>query len=970
VAHNTSIGDRVPAGRFVLAATLLLLMPVLALAQTVSLVHSGQTFELRYTATFSPDELTFGQMLGYDTVQLGDGEYLTEPGRPMLPAPLVRIALPAGMTVTNLRVLDTESVELPGQYLLFPAQPPRPTSDPADAADFVPPDAATYSSATPYPAESATFIQECDLAGQALAVVQLCPLHYVPQERKLSLFTSLTIVLEGVSGYVCGDYLPAQVSAAGYDFYERSLTSLVVNPDDVALTTAGGPAPGQRGVAAGDYDYVIITSNSWVSAFQPLADWKTKKGVPANIVTTDWIYSTYTGSTNVDKIRAFVIDAYNTWGTTFFLIGGDTGTVPCKMTTFSSVDSDPVPNDTYYADFDADWVIEVNVGRASVTGTGSGAGGIAAFISKIMTFEKNPPMTSYAKKAGFFGFDLDSSTHAEQCKIQIDNSYVPATWTMTNVYDSQGGNHYTNVIAAINAGQMLLNHADHSASDFMGTGYINHGWGLDNGDMDALNNGSRQSILYSMGCDPCAFDSSQCIAEHFVRNTGGGGVAFIGNSRYGWYSTASYNTLSMGYDQKFFYSLLTQNNYKLGAAFSGHKNDYAPGSDQYRRYIWTELTLLGDPELPVWTDDIQTLTATFPTSVPLGPSSFSVHVSSGSNPVNQAYVCLWKGTEVYLTGQTNSAGDVTFTPSPSTTGTLYVTVTKQNYLPYEGAADVVQATNYTLTVNTNGQGTVTLDPPGGTYPSGTSVQLTANAATGWHFDHWSGDLSGSTNPATLVMDGNKTVTAWFVQDQYTLTVNINGQGTVALDPPGGTYLSGTSVQLTANAATGWHFDHWSGDLSGSTNPATLVMDGNKTVTAWFVQDQYTLTVNINGQGTVMLNPPGGVYLSGTLVQLTANAATDWHFDHWSGDLSGSTNPATLVMDGNKTVTAVFGRIGDLNCDGSTDFNDINPFVMVLSDPALWQQTYPGCLLLNGDINGDGTAGFADINPFVSLLTSQ
>ena len=47
------------------------------------------------------------------------------------------------------------------------------------------------------------------------------------------------------------------------------------------------PNPQPMGVGPGDYDYVIITQDSWVSAFQPLADWKTQKGVPATIVTTD-----------------------------------------------------------------------------------------------------------------------------------------------------------------------------------------------------------------------------------------------------------------------------------------------------------------------------------------------------------------------------------------------------------------------------------------------------------------------------------------------------------------------------------------------------------------------------------------------------------------------------------------------------------------------------------------------------------
>ncbi|MEW6252149.1 MAG: hypothetical protein AB1716_16040 [Planctomycetota bacterium] len=61
------------------------------------------------------------------------------------------------------------------------------------------------------------------------------------------------------------------------------------------------------------------------------------------------------------------------------------------------------------------------------------------------------------------------------------------------------------------------------------------------------------------------------------------------------------------------------------------------------------------------------------------------------------------------------------------------------------------------------------------------------------------------------------------------------------------------------------------------------------------------------------------------------------------------------------------RPGDLNCDGHVDFDDINPFVLALTDPAGYAIAYPNCNILNGDCNGDGLVNFDDINPFVALL---
>jgi uncharacterized repeat protein (TIGR02543 family) len=134
-----------------------------------------------------------------------------------------------------------------------------------------------------------------------------------------------------------------------------------------------------------------------------------------------------------------------------------------------------------------------------------------------------------------------------------------------------------------------------------------------------------------------------------------------------------------------------------------------------------------------------------------------------------------------------------------------------------------------------GSGSVALSPPGGLYDVGTVVTVTANANAGSAFTGWSGDLSGTTNPETVTMDADKSVTASFALDQVTLSVATTGTGTgsVSLDPPGGSYAPGAVVTLTASADPGSGFTAWSGDLTGSVNPETIVMSANRSVTADF-----------------------------------------------------------------------------------------------------------------------------------------
>ncbi|MFO7677627.1 MAG: C25 family cysteine peptidase [Thermoplasmatota archaeon] len=678
---------------FVICCLLFILPLAPSLSGTNEKNITEEIYHLTYTVEFSADDLLFSTKWGYDVITLDQQGHTMDPGKPMVPMKYIRLALPGDMKVTSLEVVEVIENQIPGSYTLLPGQEALPISVSYDETMFVQPDYEIYSSDNPYPEIYVEFHQQSDLAGQVMVDISVYPIRYIPNENIVSFVSSLTFQLSGTDEYVCTHYLSPNHSEQSILMYKQMAESMVFNPDQIFLRQS--PNPQTTAVPPGNYDYVIITQSSWVSAFQPLADWKTQKGIPANIVTLTWIYNSggYSGS-NLEKIRAFIQDAYNTWGTVYFLLGGDTNVVPCHYQTFSSVDPEPIPNDTFYARFGSSYTCNVHVGRASVTGPGSGTGQIGNFINKILNYEKNPPLSNFAKRAGFFGFDLDSSTYSEQLKISIRNTYVPSSWSMTTVYDSHSGNHRDNVIAAINAGQNIMNHADHCFTNYIGTGSVNHGWGLYNSDMNALTNANKQGIMYSLGCWPAAYDEAVCIAESFVRNSNGGGVAFVGNSRYGWYNPGTYDTLSTRYDRHFFKALFPDNNHRLGPVFSSHKNTgYQWDFYGYYKYIFTELTLLGDPEMPIWKENPSTFSVSHPSQIPITPSSFTVTVTSGGSPVNQAYVCVWKGTDIYQTGITNSAGQKTFSLVPSGPGQMYVTVTKQNYIPYEAIVLAIDENN-------------------------------------------------------------------------------------------------------------------------------------------------------------------------------------------------------------------------------------------------------------------------------------
>jgi beta-lactamase superfamily II metal-dependent hydrolase len=101
-------------------------------------------------------------------------------------------------------------------------------------------------------------------------------------------------------------------------------------------------------------------------------------------------------------------------------------------------------------------------------------------------------------------------------------------------------------------------------------------------------------------------------------------------------------------------------------------------------------------------------------------------------------------------------------------GTIIITTDGETYnlLPFNNVPPVVcpTATTHDLAVSGNGQGTT--NPSVGTYKydSGTQVTITASPASGWKFDHWSGDASGTSPTIVITMDSDKDVTAYFEEE--------------------------------------------------------------------------------------------------------------------------------------------------------------------------------------------------------------
>jgi hypothetical protein len=184
---------------------------------------------------------------------------------------------------------------------------------------------------------------------------------------------------------------------------------------------------------------------------------------------------------------------------------------------------------------------------------------------------------------------------------------------------------------------------------------------------------------------------------------------------------------------------------------------------------------------------------------------------------------------------------------------------------------------------------------------------------------------------------------------------------LADNPPSGTFYDpeGDGMRMTSQ---GVH-EHWNNatDKQYSRNLGT----GNG-IELEYVNgpaSSFTLNANDDGNGSVTLDPAGGIYSSGTIVTLTPVPNSGYLFDSWSGDnftdvyLDGGVYK--ILMNGNKTVTANFVAattiLGDVNGDDAVDSTDA--LIILSGDAGIDVSQF--CPMNCGDVNADGFVNSTD-----------
>ena len=727
--------------------------------------------QLRGQMQFTREMIKTDKVNGFDKIIGGDGFSTENPGSPELPVLLKSYLIPADADGVTINVQHVSKQKAEGQYDIYPVQPPVPV-DAMESISFIEPDPEIYESEAPFPGKAAEIICDEFYMGYRIVTVRLYPLEYLPKRKELytchidfSIDYTLAKSPEKEAALVT-----QHQSLYRYELNKKSVRFRVENPEavdnydtkvqkvvqgktvihDFSAVSNGRAGLRSQAVSVIDEqvpDYIIITDSTLKPSFQPLADWKTKKGIFTVIKTVEEIAPNYQGSDLQEKIRKYIIESRSKWGDGLYvLLGGGVNTIPARMVNgiFMIGGNNhqlSFPTDMYYATYVNDWNYNRNskfnefeytpttnldsanyslgviLGRVPVENETEAS----VWVNKVLAYEKadigdlNYLKNNLYSDAYMSGDNVLSDFAIKYIKDSV-SKYVPNHINNRFICDDarcSGNPKYTvtcppgvengdielnrdNFLWCLNSGANLgvgkfhfIYHMDHGSVNNIATSGKDKGQNVNNRDMDSLKNGISYQILLSSSCHPANF-VYDCFGKHYLKNPNGGGVAFIGNTDSGW--TGEYSQL--GY---FLRALYTTNHPTLGRYDIGSVYQYSlDGSSTGHAGFKTKwrLHLLGDPEMQVWTNTPQTFNVTpMQASVQAGSVSLPVVVSGLSLPAGDtALICIQKGTEVYETQLISGNGTYTFPIDIETTGTVNVTATAHNYFPVEKTVTVTTST--------------------------------------------------------------------------------------------------------------------------------------------------------------------------------------------------------------------------------------------------------------------------------------
>ncbi|MCK9424080.1 MAG: C25 family cysteine peptidase, partial [Bacteroidales bacterium] len=425
---------------------------------------------------------------------------------------------------------------------------------------------------------------------------------------------------------------------------------------------------------------LIISYGSFMSAMQPLVDWKNQQGIPTELVNVATI------GTTAAAIKAYILNYYNNNDLAFVLLVGDGPQIPTNSGGNLGGPSDNaygylVGND-HYPDLFVGRFSAENVAQAETQ------------VIRVLNYEKTPLTTvDWFSKGVGIGSDQgpgDDNEYDYQHIRNIRTKLLNYTYTaVAELYDgSQGGldapgNPTPAMVAtSLNAGAGIVNYTGHGSQTSWGT------TGFSNSNVTSLTNDNMLPFIWSVACVNGDFVSGTCFAEAWLRATHNGqpsgAIAALMST-----INQSWNPPMCGEDAMDDILVETfANNIKHtfgGISMNGcmqMNDEYGADGDEMTD-TWN---CFGDPSLMVRTAMPQPITASHPPTIFLGATQFSVN-----SDAEGGLVALTINNQIMATGNiTGGIATLNF-EALSALDTMKVVITAYNHLFYEANVPIIPA---------------------------------------------------------------------------------------------------------------------------------------------------------------------------------------------------------------------------------------------------------------------------------------
>lgn len=614
-----------------------------------------------------------------------------EEGTPMLPLLNKTFLLDTNEKIKDVEIIINNYQELDGNWANYlPAQKAYPISYDGEI-DFTPMNAKGV-----YPSNSLVSFSTEYYRSIPIGIIHYIPFKYDIEQGKLFFAENIEIKVTTENS-----------------IRKRSIYLDQKDIDFIKSLTGEKVMNYRNSKPANHYNMLIITNNNLRDKTTEYAEFKHNIGISTKIETVEMIAATQSGFDLQDKIRNYIINEYELYGIKNVLLVGDDDIIPHRGLYADVNGPDPdIAGDVYYAAFDTNWNVDnddyfgedsrewdmipdVGIGRFPVDTNAE----LQNMINKHIAYQ-TLPVNEDIQKGLLVGEILNNdpytpgANYMEQLEgYSSANGYqtqgYDESFTVDKLYDHYGDWSIYDLKNKILTGTHLLMHLGHSFTDYnmkMNNYDISNNFFSTSDGENHLN-----FIVNTQGCYPGSFDNrgtsegsyfpDDSFAEKMVYLEKGA-VAYIANSRYGWYHPGGTNSSSQRFQRYFMDEIYAQGNYSIGDILSASKARSMQTGGYTGSMLWCyyEINLFGDPSFMFWTEEAAEFSLE-DIEQTLGSNFITINLPNNFDNVNSCIVN--NANEAVLDGEYDAnTSSITFSNLESLEPGIYtIAANTHNYLP-------------------------------------------------------------------------------------------------------------------------------------------------------------------------------------------------------------------------------------------------------------------------------------------------